>query len=116
MIHTLNEPVTVTENRVIWKTACGIQVALPKQRYAIGVHVQAPVAGEANKNEPCPQCFAEQEERRDPTVIEAEQRQGEERPQPTFDDSIGAIEQDGSLGEAFDDQLLSEESDEYPST
>lgn len=111
MIHALLKPVTVAPNGVHWATVCGLRVLMPKQKFSAGAAVDTP---EGLRGAQCPKCFVE-EERRSPEQIEAEQRAKEGEPGPvTFDESVGAIESDDGISDAEDDQLISEDNEEYP--
>jgi hypothetical protein len=109
--HALLKPVTVAPNGVHWSTLCGLRVLMPKQRFSAGAQVNVADGKAAT----CPACFAE-EERRSPEQIEAEQRRQEEAGvlAVTFDESVGEIESDDGISDAEDDQLISEENEEYP--
>ena len=108
--HALKQPLTQTDKGMIWRTVCGSRVTMPPQAFKVGTVV----AVADGRDIRCAECF-EAEESRSPEAIEAEQRAAEERPQLTFDDTIGEIEKDDSLGdiEPETDDVLSEERDEY---
>lgn len=108
--HAITQPLTQTETGMIWQTACGRRVTMPPRAFKVGTVVD--VAD--GKSVRCPACF-EEEETRSPELIEAQQRVAEDRPQLTFDDTLGEIEADDTLGEveAETDDVLSEEKDEY---
>lgn len=108
--HVIHQPLTEAPKGIIWRTVCGKRVTLPARAFKVGT----PVNVEDGRAAKCEECFAG-EETRSPEQIEHEQRVAEDRPQLTFDDTLGEIEADDTLGEveAETDDVLSEEKDEY---
>ncbi len=112
VVHLTYRPLTAAPDHVVWEMVCGMKLELPKQRFPRGHEVDVDDGDQRRLG--CPTCFEASEAKASPEQIEAEQRRQQDEGAVTFDETLGAVESTVEMSDPEDDQLISEENEEYP--
>lgn len=112
IIHLTHRPLTAGDDHVVWEMICGVHLQLPKRKFPRGHEVE--IENDDQRKLGCPTCYEAVDAQATPEQIEAAQLQQQENATSTFDETLGEIESNVEISDAEDDQLISEENEQYP--